>query len=313
MCFKIRILQLIHTSRTSQMSSKKRTVSLDQSPGCAIEPPTKLAKWFDHRNPTVYTEGTGTGVPYSSKPDEMMESETDRDTDKDKDKDKGKDTGKKDEGKKNDSSKTPPEQPKIIFFMPINTMPPLPPKSSGGDSPNPDTPYPPFDDEIDLTDESECDKSDCDHEEPRYDEDFSPKAKELHAIERIKDINDLIHLGKLYHCRKRTTYRDIDLYTLHKLRKPLGKLNRLIGLQKIKENIVNQIVYFLSGLQSGNDDMMHTVIEGPPGSGKTEVGRILGEVYRSMGLLESNVFRIVKRSELIGKYLGHTSQIAPKM
>jgi SpoVK/Ycf46/Vps4 family AAA+-type ATPase len=82
----------------------------------------------------------------------------------------------------------------------------------------------------------------------------------------------------------------------------------MIGLKRIKENIVNQIVYFLSGLQSGLDDMMHTIIEGPPGSGKTEVGRILGEVYRKMGLLKSDVFRIVKRSELIGKYLGHTAK-----
>jgi SpoVK/Ycf46/Vps4 family AAA+-type ATPase len=82
----------------------------------------------------------------------------------------------------------------------------------------------------------------------------------------------------------------------------------MIGLKKIKENIVNQIIYFLSGLQSGSEDMMHTIIEGPPGSGKTEVGRILGEVYMSMGLLEKNVFRIVKRSDLIGKYLGHTAK-----
>ena len=158
-----------------------------------------------------------------------------------------------------------------------------------------------------LNNRSACGKSDCNHRYYTTDEESDAEDEELRSITQINNINDLIKLGQLYHCKKRHTYKGIDLKTLYKLVTPLQKLSRLIGLKTIKENIVNQIVYFLSGLQSDNDDMMHTIIEGPPGCGKTEVGRILGEIYMNMGILQNKIFRIVKRSELIGKYLGHTA------
>jgi len=196
----------------------------------------------------------------------------------------------------------------IIFF------PPLPPRKRSrsvepvnGDNDSDDEDYNPDENEKQQKLEIDCDKSDCDHEEWLDDMEPDPKDTELKEITTVKDIGDLIKLGRLYHCKRRAAYMGVDLKRLHHLRKPLGKLYRLIGMTKIKETVVNLIVYFLSGLQSGNDDMMHTVIEGPPGSGKTEVGRILGEIYRNMGLLDSNIFRIVKRSELVGKYLGHSA------
>jgi len=187
----------------------------------------------------------------------------------------------------------------IIFFCP--------PSIKNNDATNGDDGDESSEDYEDYIREKEidCDKSDCDHED---DNEGDSLTVQLQAITQVKDIKDLIRLGKLYHCKRRQTYMGVSLKRLHLLRKPLQKLDRMIGLQKIKENIVNQIVYFLSGLQSGSEDMMHTVIEGPPGSGKTEVGRILGEVYQTMGILDKNVFKVVKRSDLIGKYLGHTSQ-----
>ena len=53
--------------------------------------------------------------------------------------------------------------------------------------------------------------------------------------------------------------------------------------------------------------MLHCVIEGPPGVGKTEVAKILGQIYRKMGILTSDKFKSVKRSHLIGGYLGQTA------
>jgi hypothetical protein len=54
--------------------------------------------------------------------------------------------------------------------------------------------------------------------------------------------------------------------------------------------------------------MLHTVIEGPPGVGKTELGKILAEMYSALGVIKSNKFKLVKRTDLIGKYLGHTAE-----
>ena len=58
-----------------------------------------------------------------------------------------------------------------------------------------------------------------------------------------------------------------------------------------------------------NDDMLHTIVSGPPGVGKTELGKILGKVYKGMGILSKGHFNIARRSDLIAKYLGQT---APK-
>jgi len=99
----------------------------------------------------------------------------------------------------------------------------------------------------------------------------------------------------------------IDLKKLNKLSQPLAKLQSLIGLSEVKEAIVDMVLYFLQNFEKGNDNMLHTVIEGPPGVGKTELGKILAEVYAALGVIESSKFKIARRSDLIGEYLGQTS------
>ena len=132
-------------------------------------------------------------------------------------------------------------------------------------------------------------------------------------------IDDLIEWGNLYHKRKRKRCSGINLKTLWRIQAPLKKLQELIGMKSVKDNIVKQIIYYLQHLENGQD-MLHTIIEGPPGVGKTELGKILGELYVKLGILENpdiniddpnfdinKIFKVVKRSDLIGKYLGHTA------
>jgi SpoVK/Ycf46/Vps4 family AAA+-type ATPase len=87
--------------------------------------------------------------------------------------------------------------------------------------------------------------------------------------------------------------------------KPLEKLNDLIGMDEVKQNIVDQVLFFAQDLNK--NEMMHTCLSGPPGVGKTTLGKILAELYCSMGLLETDNFRVVSRPELIGGYLGQTA------
>lgn len=87
----------------------------------------------------------------------------------------------------------------------------------------------------------------------------------------------------------------------------LEKLNNMIGLVDIKKKIVHQILFYLQGLDDANKDMLHTVIEGDPGVGKTEIAKILGEIYGSLGILSKGTFQSVKRADLIGSYLGQTA------
>jgi SpoVK/Ycf46/Vps4 family AAA+-type ATPase len=70
-----------------------------------------------------------------------------------------------------------------------------------------------------------------------------------------------------------------------------------------------------------NENMLHTVIEGPPGTGKTMLGKIIGEIYWKLGIIKGSQsvhnftsslntpypFKIARRSDLIGQYLGQTA------
>lgn len=117
----------------------------------------------------------------------------------------------------------------------------------------------------------------------------------------INNINDIIELEK--HGNK--VYHNPKIIKLINIIPPLKKLQAMVGLDEIKTAIYNHILFFVQDLNK--DEMYHTVISGPPGVGKTELGKILGSIYLGLGILKSDKFRVVKRSELIGKYLGHTA------
>lgn len=72
----------------------------------------------------------------------------------------------------------------------------------------------------------------------------------------------------------------------------LNELDELIEMNEAKTSIVLQLEYILVRLGSGrkgpifDDQMLHTVISGPPGTGKTQLGRVLSKIWHSLGLLK---------------------------
>ena len=130
----------------------------------------------------------------------------------------------------------------------------------------------------------------------------------------ITSLDDLIDLAKEYESKydKTKTYC-LDFESLNQMLPHLIKLNEMIGLTNLKLKIVHQILFYLQGLDIHNKDMLHTVIEGNPGVGKTEIAKILAKIYNSLGILTKGTFKSVKRSDLIGSYLGQTANKTQKI
>ncbi|AGF85536.1 V sporulation protein K [Moumouvirus goulette] len=125
-------------------------------------------------------------------------------------------------------------------------------------------------------------------------------------------IQDLINLGECYHCKLQQHYYNIPLERLAKLRNSLIKLNNVIGMKNIKEIFVEQIIYFLLDLEPNPNEMLHTILEGPPGVGKSHVIDILADIYLNMGYLTNGIVKKVKLNDLKGKYIGHTAPLTQK-
>lgn len=167
----------------------------------------------------------------------------------------------------------------------------------------------------------------CNHK--TIEEDSTPAIKT--SLTQISKIDDLIELGKTYHCKKNTEHNGLNLRVLCNLVSPLTELRDMIGMKTVKIQIVDQILFFLRGLNKTTkcgicqdcvfslpctktaDDMFHTAISGPPGVGKTKLGKIIGKIYKEMGILENGEMKIVSRSDLIGEYLGQTALKTQRM
>jgi len=136
------------------------------------------------------------------------------------------------------------------------------------------------------------------------------KKKEKINIEiEINSLDDLLKMMDDYPLHDDKEY-NINIQTLHNIKEPLIELNSMIGMKNLKNNILEQILYFVQELhisKKGQGDFMHTVIYGPPGTGKTEIAKMIGKIYSKMGILKSGVFKKVTRSDLVSGYLGQTA------
>jgi SpoVK/Ycf46/Vps4 family AAA+-type ATPase len=70
--------------------------------------------------------------------------------------------------------------------------------------------------------------------------------------------------------------------------------------------VLNQLIYYIQDLHRA-DDFKHTILCGPPGTGKTEVAKIIGRMYAKAGILRRNIFKKVTRTDLVAGYLGQTA------
>ena len=141
------------------------------------------------------------------------------------------------------------------------------------------------------------------------------KAKKLEIKEtinievEINNISDILKLIETYKYDECIKY-NIDMKALHDIKEPLEELNNMVGMKNLKNNIVDQILYFVQQLhknKNSSGEFLHTVIYGSPGTGKTEIAKIMGKIYSKIGVLSNGTFNKVTRSDLIAGYLGQTA------
>jgi hypothetical protein len=136
-------------------------------------------------------------------------------------------------------------------------------------------------------------------DEPMTEETKEKLSKIFNLVNSIEDILKLEEIKDNFSC-------SVKFKKLIKLIPALKCLNKMVGLDKIKKQIFEHICYFIQGLETKNE-IMNIVISGGPGVGKSELGKIIGEIYLALGFLKNNKFVVAKRSDFIGKYLGHTA------